>query len=84
MMKSYRIMLNSINDVKKFVNAAVARPCDIDVVSGRYIIDAKSIMGIFSIDLSKPVKVEVHGTEEDVNAFSADIAPFIIEDANDD
>ena len=45
-------MLNSINDVKRFVAAASARPCDIDVVSGRYIIDAKSIMGIFSIDLS--------------------------------
>ena len=77
-------MLNSINDVKKFVNAAVSRPCDIDVVSGRYIIDAKSIMGIFSIDLSKPVRVEVHGTEGDVAAFSSDIAAFIIDDVDED
>lgn len=79
-MRSYKVMLNSINDVKKFVNAAVSRPCDIDVVSGRYIIDAKSIMGIFSIDLAKPVKVEIHGTEADVEAFTNDIAPFIIEE----
>ena len=83
-MKSYKVILNSINDVKRFVNAAVARPCDIDVVSGRYIIDAKSIMGIFSIDLSKPVKVEVHGTDEDVAAFAADIAAFIIEDTDEE
>lgn len=83
-MKSYKVMLNSINDVKKFVNAAVSRACDIDVVSGRYIIDAKSIMGIFSIDLAKPVKVEVHGTEEDVAVFSNDIAPFIIEETDEE
>jgi phosphocarrier protein HPr len=78
-MKSFKVLLNSINDVKGFVNAAVARPCDIDVVSGRYIIDAKSIMGIFSIDLSKPVRVEVHGTEEDIAAFAADIKPYIVD-----
>ena len=77
-------MLNSINDVKKFVNAAVARPCDIDVVSGRYIIDAKSIMGIFSIDLTKPVRVEIHGTEEDVAAFASDIKDFIVDDSGDE
>jgi len=79
-MRKFKVMLNSINDVKQFVSAAVARPCDIDVVSGRYIIDAKSIMGIFSIDLTKPVSVEVHGTEEDVAAFKADIKAFIVED----
>jgi phosphocarrier protein HPr len=79
-MKKFKVMLNSINDVKQFVSAAVARPCDIDVVSGRYIIDAKSIMGIFSIDLTKPVSVEVHGTEEDVAAFKSDIRAFIVEE----
>lgn len=79
-MKKFKVMLNSINDVKQFVSAAVARPCDIDVVSGRYIIDAKSIMGIFSIDLTKPVSVEVHGTEEDVAAFKSDIRTFIVEE----
>ena len=73
-------MLNSINDVKHFVTSAAARPCDIDVVSGRYIIDAKSIMGIFSIDLTKPVTVEVHGTDEDLAAFKADVQQFIVEE----
>lgn len=82
-MKSFTVMLSSINDVKKFVNAAVSRPYDIDVVSGRYIIDAKSIMGIFSIDLSKPVRVEVHGTGKDVENFRSDIADFIVDDLPD-
>ena len=84
MMGQLKIMLNSINDVKQFVTAASARPCDIDVVSGRYIIDAKSIMGIFSIDLSKPVSIQVHGTDEDLAAFRADIEQFIIEEGDDE
>ena len=84
MMEKFKIMLNSINDVKQFVAAASARPCDIDVVSGRYIIDAKSIMGIFSIDLSKPVSVEVHGTSEDLAAFKADIEQFIVGGGDDE
>ena len=52
-MKKFKVLLNSINDVKGFVNAAGSQMCDIDIVSGRYTVDAKSIMGIFSLDLSK-------------------------------
>jgi phosphotransferase system HPr-like phosphotransfer protein len=68
-MKSFSIQLNSINDVKRFVNNACLQPFDIDIVSGRYIVDAKSIMGIFSLDLSKPITVQVHGTEDDGRLF---------------
>lgn len=78
-MKIFDIQLSSINDVKVFVNAACMQPFDIDVVSGRYIIDAKSIMGIFSVDLAKPIRVEVHGTEEDGQAFYNAVKDFIIE-----
>ena len=49
------IQLNAINDVKDFVNTVMMFDYDIDLVSGRYAIDAKSIMGIFSLDLSKPI-----------------------------
>jgi len=59
-MKSINIMLKSINDVKDFVNIASKYDFDIDLTSGRYVIDAKSIMGIFSLDLSKPIKVTMH------------------------
>jgi len=60
MMKTFNVLLKSINDVKDFVNIANKYDCDIDLTSGRYIVDAKSIMGIFSLDLSKTIKVEIH------------------------
>ena len=54
-MKTLKISLNSIDKVKAFVNEISKFDCDFDLVSGRYVIDAKSIMGIFSLDLSKPI-----------------------------
>ena len=62
-MKTFNIMLKSINDVKDFVNIVNKYDFDVDLTSGRYVVDAKSIMGIFSLDLSKPIRVEVHGDE---------------------
>jgi len=76
----FKIMLSSINDVKQFVNAANDQPCDIDIVSGRYVIDAKSIMGIFSIDLAKAITVEVHGTQGDVENFREAVKDYIVEE----
>lgn len=78
-MKTFRVQLSSISDVKEFVNCACQQPFDIDVVSGRYIIDAKSIMGIFSIDLSKPINVEVHGTDEDGETFYGGVKKFVVQ-----
>lgn len=54
------VELKAINDVKEFVNTVAQFDYDIDLVSGRYAIDAKSIMGIFSLDLSKPIKLQAH------------------------
>ena len=54
-MKTVQISLNSIGKVKSFVNAISQFEYDFDLISGRYVIDAKSIMGIFSLDLSKPI-----------------------------
>ena len=59
-MKTVQISLNSIDKVKSFVNAITQFEFDFDLISGRYVIDAKSIMGIFSTDLSKPVNVRIH------------------------
>ena len=67
-MKSVNIMLNSINDVKDFVALVCTCDFDIDLTSGRYVVDAKSIMGIFSLDLSKPIKLEAH-TDDDSDPF---------------
>lgn len=59
-MREVKIFLGTIERVKDFVNAVTRLDCDMDIVSGRYVIDAKSIMGIFSTDLSKPVNVRIH------------------------
>ena len=58
-MKTAKISLNSIDKVKAFVNEISKFDCDFDLVSGRYVIDAKSIMGIFSLDLSKPIDLNI-------------------------
>ena len=70
------IQLNAINDVKDFVNTVMMFDYDIDLVSGRYAIDAKSIMGIFSLDLSKPIKLQAH--TEDPEALIKAIQKYII------
>ena len=59
-MKTVKISLNSIDKVKAFVNSIAQFDSDFDLVSGRYVIDAKSIMGIFSLDLSKPIDLNIH------------------------
>ena len=76
-MKTCNIMLNTINDVKKFVNIVSKYDFDVDLISGRYAIDAKSIMGIFSLDLSKPIKLNVHC--DSCDAFIEEIKAFIVE-----
>lgn len=75
-MKAFNIMLRSINDVKDFVNIVNQYDFDVDLASGRYVVDAKSIMGIFSLDLSKPIKVEVH--TDDCDNFITEIKSFIV------
>ena len=62
-MKTLKVSLNSIDKVKSFVNDITRFDTDFDLVSGRYVIDAKSIMGIFSLDLSKPIDLTVHGDD---------------------
>ena len=64
-MKTVQISLNSIDKVKNFVNSISQFSCDFDLISGRYVIDAKSIMGIFSLDLTKPVTLTAHCENSD-------------------
>ena len=76
-MKTVQISLNSIDKVKSFVNDITKFNCDFDLVSGRYVIDAKSIMGIFSLDLSKPIDLNIHA-EEEVDAVLEALKPYMI------
>lgn len=59
-MGKFTVQLKSINDVKDFVRIVNDFPYDVDLASGRYIVDAKSIMGIFSLDLTQPIEVSIH------------------------
>lgn len=70
-------MLGTINDVKNFVSVVTQCDYDVDLISGRYAVDAKSIMGIFSLDLSKPIKLEAH--TDDASEFFAQIKEFIVD-----
>lgn len=76
-MKTVKISLNSIDAVKSFVNTVTKFDSDFDLVSGRYVIDAKSIMGIFSLDLSKPIELNIH-SEDDVDAILNSLKSYII------
>ena len=64
-MKSVEIKLTSIQDVRDFVNLITSQPIDVDLSSGRYVVDAKSIMGIFSLDLFKPITLTAHSDDCD-------------------
>ena len=64
-MKTANIRINTIEDVKNFVTTVTKCNYEVDIVSGRYAIDAKSIMGIFSLDLSKPLELRVHSDDCD-------------------
>ncbi|MFV0364208.1 MAG: HPr family phosphocarrier protein [Suipraeoptans sp.] len=77
-MKTIRISLNSIDKVKSFVNDITKFDYDFDLVSGRYVIDAKSIMGIFSLDLSKPIDLNIH-VEDSTNDVLDVLKPYIID-----
>ena len=76
-MKTVKISLNSIDKVKSFVNDLTKFDADFDLVSGRYVIDAKSIMGIFSLDLSKPIDLNIYA-DGDIETILTVLAPYIV------
>ena len=76
-MTSVQICLNSIDKVKSFVSDITKFNSDFDLVSGRYVIDAKSIMGIFSLDLSKPINLSIHSDNEIEEILEA-LKPYLI------
>ena len=76
-MKTFNILLSSINDIKAFVNIVNKYEFDVDLTSGRYVVDAKSIMGIFSLDLSKVIKVDIHSDGADADKFVEEIKAYL-------
>lgn len=76
-MKTTNIKLSTIADVRDFVNAVAAFDGEVDLSSGRYVVDGKSIMGIFSLDLLSPIKLTIHSDNED--ELLEKIGKFIVE-----
>ena len=76
-MKTVQISLNSIDKVKSFVNDITKFDVDFDLVSGRYVIDSNSIIGIFSLDLSKPIELNIHADNE-VDTILSVLAPYMV------
>ena len=77
-MKTVKISLGSIDKVKSFNTNITRFDNDFDLVSGRYVIDAKSIMGIFSLDLSKPIDLNIHA-EDNLDEIMEVLKPYIVE-----
>ena len=77
-MKTVKISLNSIDKVKSFVNDITKFDNDFDLLSGRYVIDAKSIMGIFSLDLSKPIDLSIHA-EDNLDNILEVLKPYMVQ-----
>ena len=76
-MKTAEIRLSTIEDVRNFVNTVSKYDIDIDLSSGRYIVDAKSIMGIFSLDLSKPIDLAIHA-ESNMDEIMEVLKPYLV------
>lgn len=69
--KRITVNLNQVTKANEFVNEIVKFPSDIDIISGRYLCDAKSLLAVFSYDLSKPVDIEIHtDDEEEIRKFN--------------
>ncbi len=75
-MKTIEIRLQTLEDVRNFVNIVTRYDIDIDLCSGRYVVDAKSIMGIFSLDLLSPITLTAHSDSPD--KLFEELKPYII------
>ncbi len=77
-MRNFTVKLKSINEVKEFVQIVNDFPYEVDLTSGRYVVDAKSIMGIFSLDLSQDIDVSIH--DDDCDDLVQALRPYILRD----
>lgn len=74
-----KVLIDSIDKVKSFVRDTSQFDADMDLISGRYVIDAKSILGLFSLDLSKPLELEIHASEPELGEILKSLKPYIVE-----
>ena len=77
-MKSVMIRLSLVENVNKFVNIVSRYPFEMDLRAGRHVVDAKSILGIFSLDLSRPITLDIYG--DNCAQLLDEIQPFVVEE----
>lgn len=78
MERKITVNLNNIERAKRFVNVAIEFDSDIDILFGRYVIDAKSIMGVFSLNLLDKLIVEIHSDDEtEIKKFNEVMKQFM-------
>ena len=77
-MKSVMIRLSLVENVNNFVNIVTRYPYEMDLRAGRHVVDAKSILGIFSLDLSRPITLEIYS--DDCNDLLEEIESFVAKD----
>ncbi len=70
-----KIFLKTLDDVKNFVTLCMSKPYDIELVLGKYVVNAKSIMGVFSLDLTQPLTMIINSDSD--SEITNQIAPFI-------
>lgn len=75
-MFSFQISLKEVDDVKHFVSVTAQISCDVEIKAGPYLVDGKSIMGIFSLDRTSPVEVLVHGDQHTADSLKAAVGGF--------
>ena len=75
-MFSFQVSLKDIEHVKQFVTATAQMSCDVEIQAGAYLVDGKSIMGIFSLDRNAPVTVIVHGEQAAAHALQTVVGAF--------
>lgn len=78
-MKKVNVLLNSIEAVRQFVDTISGYDCDMDMMTGNYVVDAKSIMGIFSMNLLHPLELRIYDDSKRADDIIHEIKPYIIE-----
>ncbi len=74
-----QVKLKELEDIKAFVTATTLAPFDVDLRSDRFVVDAKSILGIFSLNLAHPITMNIHSVEnEDTQKYLASIEAYLV------
>lgn len=73
------VLIDTIDKVKDFVRTTSQFDAELDLISGRYVIDAKSILGLFSLDLTSPVRLRIEGDSSEIDSVLDAMKPYEVQ-----